>query len=152
MLDKHKDMGTIVMGKTKPVRSGAATSSVMLNNVKVTVAALFRDDVETSKILPGENVRLRLNGTEEEAPMSGFVLCAPNAPVHVTRRLRPAGDPRAPEHKSIFTAGYKAVIHIHAVTEECEVTKIVHEIDGKTRKPKGGRRTGGVLKSGSPRR
>ena len=32
----------------------------------------------------------------------------------------------------------KAIIHIHAVTEECEVIKIVHEIDGKTRQPKVG--------------
>ena len=28
---------------------------VMPNNVKVTVAALFRDDTETPKVLPGEN-------------------------------------------------------------------------------------------------
>jgi translation elongation factor EF-1alpha len=40
------------------------------------------------------------------------------------------------EHKTIFTAGYKAIIHIHAVTEECEVLKIVNEIDPKTRAPK----------------
>ena len=152
VLDKHKDMGTIVMGKTEAgtVRRGDKLV-VMPNNVKVTVAALFRDDVETSKILPGENVRLRLNGIEEEALMSGFVLCAPNAPVHVTREIEcQLAILELLEHKSIFTAGYKAVIHIHAVTEECEVTKIVHEIDGKTRKPKEKKKgQAAFLKSGS---
>ena len=42
------------------------------------------------------------------------------------------------------------MIHIHAVTEECEVTKIVHEIDGKTRKPKEKKKgQAAFLKSGS---
>jgi peptide chain release factor subunit 3 len=42
------------------------------------------------------------------------------------------------------------VIHIHAVTEECEVVKVVHEIDGKTRKPKEKKKGQAVfLKSGS---
>jgi peptide chain release factor subunit 3 len=50
----------------------------------------------------------------------------------------------------LFTAGYKAVIHIHAVTEECEVTKIVHQIDGKTRKPVEKKKGAAIfLKSGS---
>jgi len=88
VLDKHKDMGTIVMGKTEAgtVRRGDKLV-VMPNNVKVTVAALFRDDIETTKIMPGENVRLRLTGIEEDQLQSGFVLCAPNAPVHVTQEI-----------------------------------------------------------------
>ena len=152
VLDKHKDMGTIVMGKTEAgtVRRGDKLV-VMPNNVKVTVAALFRDDTETSKVLPGENVRLRLNGIEEDQLMAGFVLCAPSAPVHVTQEIEcQLAILELLEHKAIFTAGYKAVIHIHAVTEECEVTKIVHEIDGKTRKPKEKKKGAAVFcKSGS---
>jgi len=152
VLDKHKDMGTIVMGKTEAgtVRRGDKLV-VMPNNVKVTVAALFRDDVETTKIMPGENVRLRLTGIEEDQLQSGFVLCAPNAPVHVTQEIEcQLAILELLEHKTLFTAGYKAVIHIHAVTEECEVVKIVHEIDGKTRKPKEKKKGAPVfLKSGS---
>ena len=53
------------------------------------------------------------------------------------------------EHKTIFTAGYKAVIHIHAVTEECEVIKIVNEIDGKTRQPKEKKKGQALFLSGS---
>ena len=152
VLDKHKDMGTIVMGKTEAgtVRRGDKLV-VMPNNVKVQVAALFRDDVETSKIAPGENVRMRLTGIEEDQLQSGFVLCAPSAPVHVTQEIEcQLAILELLEHKTLFTAGYKAVIHIHAVTEECEVLKIVHEIDGKTRKPKEKKKGQAVfLKSGS---
>ena len=152
ILDKHKDMGTIVMGKTEAgiVKRGDKLI-VMPNAVNVKVSTVYRDDVEVSKVMPGENVRLRLAGIEEEQLMSGFVLCAPSAPVHVTQEIEcQLAILELLEHKSLFTAGYKAVIHIHAVTEECEVTKIVHQIDGKTRKPVEKKKGAAIfLKSGS---
>ena len=152
ILDKHKDMGTIVMGKTEAgiVKRGDKLI-VMPNAVPVKVSTVYRDDVEVNKVMPGENVRLRLAGIEEEQLMSGFVLCAPSAPVHVTQEIEcQLAILELLEHKSLFTAGYKAVIHIHAVTEECEVTKIVHQIDGKTRKPVEKKKGSAIfLKSGS---
>ena len=39
------------------------------------------------------------------------------------------------EHKSIFTAGYKAVLHIHSLVEECEITRLIASLDMKTRPP-----------------
>lgn len=39
------------------------------------------------------------------------------------------------ELQAIFTAGYKAVLHIHAVVEECEIVELLQQIDLKTRKP-----------------
>ena len=36
---------------------------------------------------------------------------------------------------AIFTAGYKAVLHIHAVMEECEIIELMQQIDPKTKKP-----------------
>ncbi|MED6199880.1 hypothetical protein PIB30_079958 [Stylosanthes scabra] len=38
-------------------------------------------------------------------------------------------------NKAIFTAGYKAILHIHSVVEECEIIELLHQIDPKTRKP-----------------
>lgn len=40
------------------------------------------------------------------------------------------------EHKAIFTAGYKAVLHVHSSVEECEITKLVAQIDLKTKEKK----------------
>ncbi|KAA8542774.1 hypothetical protein F0562_023926 [Nyssa sinensis] len=40
---------------------------------------------------------------------------------------------------AIFTAGYKAVLHIHSVREECEIVELMQQIDLKTRKPMKGK-------------
>lgn len=37
--------------------------------------------------------------------------------------------------QAIFTAGYKAILHIHSVVEECEIMDLIHQIDPKTKKP-----------------
>lgn len=39
------------------------------------------------------------------------------------------------EHKSIFTAGYKAILHIHSIVEECEITSLISALDMKTKPP-----------------
>uniref|UniRef100_A0A803P7G4 Tr-type G domain-containing protein n=1 Tax=Cannabis sativa TaxID=3483 RepID=A0A803P7G4_CANSA len=36
---------------------------------------------------------------------------------------------------AIFTAGYKAALHIHSVVEECEIVELLQQIDPKTKKP-----------------
>ncbi|KAM3372502.1 hypothetical protein ACQJBY_019405 [Aegilops geniculata] len=36
--------------------------------------------------------------------------------------------------QAIFTAGYKAVLHIHSVVEECEIVDLIEEIDMKKAK------------------
>ncbi|CAI7858202.1 unnamed protein product, partial [Closterium sp. NIES-53] len=39
------------------------------------------------------------------------------------------------DHKAIFTAGYKAVLHVHSVVEECEIISLLQQTDLKTKKP-----------------
>lgn len=36
--------------------------------------------------------------------------------------------------QTIFTAGYKAVLHIHSVVEECEIVKLNYQIEMKNKK------------------
>ena len=40
------------------------------------------------------------------------------------------------DHKSIFTAGYSCILHIHSLTEECEVLHLDWELDKKTKSKK----------------
>lgn len=40
------------------------------------------------------------------------------------------------DHKSIFTAGYKSMLHIHSITEECEVLHLDYELDRKSKAKK----------------
>ena len=37
------------------------------------------------------------------------------------------------EHKAIFTAGYKAILHLHSLVEECEITRLLAQVNTKTK-------------------
>ena len=38
--------------------------------------------------------------------------------------------------QAIFTAGYKAILHLHSLVEECEIIKLLAQIDIKTKERK----------------
>ena len=149
VMDKYNEAGCMVMGKIESgtLRMGQ-TLMLMPNKAAVKVAGLWRDEVECSKCLPGENVRLKLTGVNDTDVQAGFVLCSPKEPIYICEEIEcQIALLELLEHNSIFTKGYKAVIHIHSATEEVEVTKLVSEIDPKTRKPKEGKVK--FMKSGS---
>ena len=123
ILDKYRDLGTNVMGKSESgtVKKGD-TLLVMPNKVDVKVAGVYREADEIRSAGPGENLRLRLTGIEEEDVQQGYVVCSSSDPiVSVTEIDAQVAVLELLEHKAIFTAGYKAVFHIHTATEECEV-------------------------------
>lgn len=80
---------------------------------------LLSDDDEVSRVIPGENVKIKVKGVEEEDVSPGFVLCDALNPVHTCRVF----DAQLViiEHKSIICAGYSAVMHIHCAAEEVTV-------------------------------
>ncbi|KOM43407.1 hypothetical protein LR48_Vigan05g101100 [Vigna angularis] len=75
IIDKFKDMGTVVMGKVESgsVREGDSLL-VMPNKDQVKVVAIFIDEDRVKRAGPGENLRIRLSGVEEEDIVTGFVL------------------------------------------------------------------------------
>lgn len=103
----------------------------------MTVTTIYRDDNEVQAAKGGENLRLRLAGVDEDEVSPGFVLCSRHLPVpavtyfdaqlHLLDLL---------EHKSLFSAGYKAILHVHAAVEECEITALLAQIDPKTKEKK----------------
>lgn len=120
IVDKYKDMGTVVMGK---VESGECRKGISLmimpNRTPVTVDQLWSDDDEVSQVVPGENVKIKVKGVEEEDVSPGFVLCDAANPIRTGRVF----DAQLVilEHKSIICAGYSAVMHIHCAAEEVTV-------------------------------
>ena len=74
-------MGTVVMGK---VESGEARKGqsliVMPNRTPVVIDQLWTDDEEVTTVGPGESVKIKLKGIEEEDISSGFVLCESSSP------------------------------------------------------------------------
>ena len=149
VMDKYNEAGAMVMGKIESgtCRTGQ-TLMLMPNKAPCKIATMFRDEVECTKCLPGENVRLKLTGVQESDIQPGFVLCSAKDPILICEEIEcQLALLELLEHNSVFTKGYKAVIHIHTATEEIEVTKLVSEIDTKTRKPKEGKPK--FMKSGS---
>lgn len=133
--EKHKEMGTMVMGK---LESGIIQTNdklvIMPNRVDVTVDSLQLEGSTAQAAEPGDVVRLRLKGVEEEDVRVGFVLCSPRDLVSYTCTF--IAKLMILEHRSIICAGYSAVIHIHAAVEEFTVTRLLAELDKKTGKAK----------------
>lgn len=131
IVDKYKDMGTVVLGK---VEAGEArrgqTLLVLPNKTQVVVDQLWSDEEEVTSVGPGENVKIKLKGVEEEDISSGFVLCDPNNTCKTGRIF----DAQVVilEHRSIICAGYSAVCHIHTVAEEVSVKALICLVDKKT--------------------
>ncbi|XP_040932864.1 eukaryotic peptide chain release factor GTP-binding subunit ERF3A isoform X1 [Gossypium hirsutum] len=136
VIDKFKDMGTVVMGK---VESGSICEGdslfVMPNKAPVKVLAVYCDEDKVRRAGPGENLRVRLSGIEEEDISSGFVLSSVVKPIPAVTEFTAQLQILELLENAIFTAGYKAVLHIHSVVEECEIVELLQQIDPKTKKP-----------------
>ncbi|KAG5522544.1 hypothetical protein RHGRI_034641 [Rhododendron griersonianum] len=136
IIDKFKDLGTVVMGK---VESGSVREGdnllVMPNRAQVKVLAIYCDEDKVKHAGPGENLRVRLSGIEEEDILSGFVLCSVANPIPAVSEFVAQLQILESLDNAIFTAGYKAVLHIHAIVEECEIVELMQQIDPKTKKP-----------------
>lgn len=49
---------------------------LMPNKVPIKVQAIYREETEVPYALPGENIRIRVTGVDEESVSTGFVVCA----------------------------------------------------------------------------
>lgn len=131
IVDKYKDMGTVILGKLESGSISKAQQLVMMpNRHTVEVLSLLSDDLETDDASPGENLKLRLKGIEEEEILPGFILCSPDNLCHSGRTF----DAQIViiEHKSIICPGYNAVLHIHTCIEEVQITALICLVDKKT--------------------
>ncbi|KAL3529219.1 hypothetical protein ACH5RR_008541 [Cinchona calisaya] len=135
-IDKFKDMGTVVMGK---VESGSIREGdnllVMPNKSHVKVVAIFCDEDRVKHAGPGENLRVRISGVEEEEILAGFVLSSLAKPIPAVSEFVAQLQILELLDNAIFTPGYKAVLHIHAIVEDCEIVELMQQIDPKTKRP-----------------
>ncbi|XP_055507826.1 eukaryotic peptide chain release factor GTP-binding subunit ERF3A isoform X2 [Leucoraja erinacea] len=131
IVDKYKDMGTVVLGKLESGLIGKGHQLVMMpNKHNVEVLGLLSDDVETDSADPGENLKIRLKGIEEEEILPGFILCDHGNLCHSGRTF----DAQIViiEHKSIICPGYNAVLHIHTCIEEVQITALICLVDKRS--------------------
>ena len=131
---KYRELGTMVEGKIEAgVIKKDGSFLLMPNRQKVTVAALYgetEDEIEAARA--GDQVRIRLRNVEEEDIMPGFVLCAPNRPVHCVRAFE--AQVVFLDLRSIISAGYNCVMHVHSATAEVTFGALLHTLQKGTNK------------------
>ncbi|GKV46105.1 hypothetical protein SLEP1_g53116 [Rubroshorea leprosula] len=111
-------METVVMGK---VESGTVHEGdsllLMPSKGQVIVLAIYCDEDKATRAGPGENLLVKLSGIEEEDILSGFGLCSVAKPIPTVTEFTAQLQILELLDNAIFTAGYKAVLHIHSVVE-----------------------------------
>ncbi|KAK4249551.1 P-loop containing nucleoside triphosphate hydrolase protein [Corynascus novoguineensis] len=134
---KYRDMGTMIEGKIEAGVIKKGMSLIMMpNKQSVDVAAVYGETEEEASIAQcGDQVRLRLRGIEEEEILPGFVLCSPKRLVHNVSQFE--AQIRILDLKSILTAGFNCVLHVHAAIEEVTFAALLHKLQkGTNRKSK----------------
>ncbi|KAI0467544.1 hypothetical protein F4859DRAFT_506701 [Xylaria cf. heliscus] len=134
---KYRDMGTMVEGKIEAGVCRKGMSLIMMpNKEKIEIAALYgetEDEINIGQC--GDQVRMRLRGIEEDDISPGFVMCSPKRLVHNVKAFE--AQIRILELKSILTAGFNCVLHVHAAIEEVTFAALLHKLQkGTNRKSK----------------
>ncbi|KAK9246774.1 P-loop containing nucleoside triphosphate hydrolase protein [Lipomyces tetrasporus] len=129
---KYRDLGTMVEGK---IESGHAKKGsqllLMPNKVPVEVLTIYNEtEAEASTAVCGEQVKLRLKGVEEEDVQVGFVLSSVDHPVHTVIAFE--AQIAIIELKSILSAGFTCVIHVHTAIEEVTFAALLHKLEKST--------------------
>lgn len=134
---KYRDMGTMIEGKIEAgvIKKGMSLT-MMPNKQNLEVTAVYGETEDEINIAQcGDQVRLRLRGIEEEEIMPGFVLCSPKRLVHCVSQFE--AQIRILDLKSILTAGFNCVLHVHAAIEEVTFAALLHKLQkGTNRKSK----------------
>ncbi|WFD39934.1 translation termination factor GTPase eRF3 [Malassezia japonica] len=132
--EKYADMGTYIVGKLESGKVKKGDNLVLMpNRTQVEVAGIFSEvDEEVPAAISGDNVRIKLKGADMDEVQAGFVLTDAKDPVHVVTRFE--AQLAILEHRNIMCAGYSAVMHAHALSEEVNLIELLHYYDKKTGK------------------
>ncbi|KAF7511250.1 translation termination factor GTPase eRF3 [Endocarpon pusillum] len=129
---KYRDMGTIIEGRIESGVIKKGSNYIMMpNREDISVAALYGETEEEIQIATcGDQVRIRLRGIEEEDILPGFVLCSPRRPVHCVSAFE--AQIVILELKSILSAGFNCVLHVHSAIEEVTFAALLHKLEKGT--------------------
>ncbi|CAH2079773.1 unnamed protein product [Thlaspi arvense] len=122
----YKDEETVVMGNVESgcIREGNFLS-LMPNQVPVEVIALYCDEDIVDQSGPRDSLIVYLRGIEDEDIVSSYVLSSLVQPTRAANTFLAHLEFLKQPQNTIFYAGYKAVLHTHAVVEECEITEMI---------------------------
>jgi len=125
---KYRDRGVMIVGKLEAGTIKEGEKLVLMPNKHNCFAEKLFLDLHPIKLAePGDNVIIKLADIAEDDISPGFVLCRPGSLVPVVKRFR--AHVIVLEHKSIVTAGYTCVMHIHAVVQEVSFESLEALVD-----------------------
>jgi len=129
---KYRDLGTMIEGRIEAGVIQKSSNYIMMpNREDVGISALYGEtEEEIPHATAGDQVRIRLRGIEEEDIMPGFVLCSPKRLVHCVKEFE--AQISIVDLKSILSAGFNCVLHVHAATEEVTFAALLHKLEPKT--------------------
>eukprot|EP01156_Anaeramoeba_ignava_P011776 Anaeramoba_ignava/a485115_37.p1 GENE.a485115_37~~a485115_37.p1 ORF type:complete len:302 (-),score=89.57 a485115_37:158-997(-) len=133
IIDRYREKGTVIHGK---IESGTVSKGdillLMPPKIPVEILTISIESTRIHKAEPGDNVKMRLRGVNEEDISVGFVICDYENPVSVAQSF--LAQTIILDHKSIISPGYKCVMHIHSLVIECAFGKLLATVDKKTQK------------------
>ena len=134
---KYRDMGTMVEGKIEAGQCKKGSTYLMMpNREEVSIGTLYGETEDEIPVAScGDQVRIRLRGMEEEDILPGFVLCSTKRPCHCVSAFE--AQIALLELKSIISAGFNCVLHVHSAIEEVTFGALLHKLEkGTGRKSK----------------
>ena len=144
---KYREMGTMIEGKIESGVLKKGISYLMMPSKEQTqLSALYgetEDEIDVASC--GEQIRAKLRNIEEEDIMPGYVLCSPKRPVHCVSAFE--AQIVLLELKTILSAGFNCVMHVHSATEEVTFGDLLHKLEkgtGRKSKKKPGFATKGM--------
>jgi len=137
ILDKIKEKGhVIIMGK---VESGIVSLrdklTIMPGRTTFNVALIENDEGPLRRARPGEIIRIFVKASQinEDHVHPGYVISfSDNTPVVTEDFVAQIFIMNLLEHKSIFSAGYECVLHIHTCVQEIQCMLLIESLDPKT--------------------
>lgn len=137
MLDGYRDMGAIMsIGKVEQGTVRPGTKAIVMPIAqKCTIVSVYINDEEVQYAQCGENVTMKMNGITEDVLNKGYVLCVASSPLRAVAKFKAQLQVlELPEERPVLTSGYRAVIHVHTASEECEILKLYEAIIGMGKK------------------
>eukprot|EP00340_Litonotus_pictus_P000435 CAMPEP_0170515672 /NCGR_PEP_ID=MMETSP0209-20121228/2069_1 /TAXON_ID=665100 ORGANISM="Litonotus pictus, Strain P1" /NCGR_SAMPLE_ID=MMETSP0209 /ASSEMBLY_ACC=CAM_ASM_000301 /LENGTH=580 /DNA_ID=CAMNT_0010800265 /DNA_START=183 /DNA_END=1925 /DNA_ORIENTATION=+ len=136
ILDRYKEGGMHVMGKVESgvVKYGSSYTLMPLKQ-SIDIQWIFNSEDEgVPYALPGESVRLKIKGIENELDINrGYIICSQeNLCGSFDQVIAEIIVLELPETKKIMATGYTCIMHYHTTVAECTLT-IMAEIDKKTK-------------------
>lgn len=136
IIDYYKNNGLVCLGKIESGTIKVGQDVILMpRNIKGSISEIYLHKLQVDIAKAGENVQIHFKNIENMDAIGniiGNVICTEDTLLIPIKEF--IGQIAVLNTKPIFTVGYSTIMHIHTITTQVTVTKILNEIDKKTGK------------------